>query len=87
MTEIGTDGWFARVFAAADEHAAANGDIDHAIGDLQLLFRAAFGQLGPAQRGRFLEAPEVRDLAGLPEYEGLLDGPGSRPAQDRARDP
>jgi hypothetical protein len=43
MDEIGTGGWFARLFAAADGHAAANGDVDDAVGDLQILFRAAFG--------------------------------------------
>jgi hypothetical protein len=85
MTEIGTDGWFDRVFAAADEHAAASDDVDYAIGDLQILFRAAYGLLDPAQRERFLDDPEVRDLADLPEYEGLLEGPGEGPARHDAR--
>ena len=76
MTVIGSDDWFTRVFAAADEHAAAIGDVDYTIGDLQILFVAAFRLLGPAQRRRFLDDPEVRGLADLPEYEGLLEGPG-----------
>ena len=84
MTEVGTGGWFDRLFAAADGHAAANGDVDYTIGDLQILFRAAFGLLDPAQRERFLDDPGVRDLAGLPEYQGLLEGPGEGPAPDRA---
>jgi hypothetical protein len=87
MSEIGTDGWFARVFTAADDHAAANGDGDHAVGDLQALFRAAFGLLSPARRRRFLEDPEVRGLADLPEYEGLLKGTGEGPAPDHAPHP
>jgi hypothetical protein len=76
MTAIGTDEWFARLFHAADGHAAANGEWDHAVGDLQTRFRAAFGLLTPARRRRFLEDPDVRDLADLPGYAGLLGLPG-----------
>jgi hypothetical protein len=62
--------------ARADEHAAASGDGDHAVGDLQAFFRAAFGLLTPARRRRSFDDPEVSDLAGLSEYAGLLDVPG-----------
>jgi hypothetical protein len=63
MIRMGSDAWYGRLFAAADEPAAEAGDWDYAVGDLQVLFPAAFGLLTPAQRRKFLDDPEVRTLA------------------------
>ena len=60
------------LFRAADAHAAEAGDLDHAVGDLQEILRAAWRVLTPQQRRDLFAQPELADLAGLPEYEPLI---------------
>jgi hypothetical protein len=56
---------------AAAEHAANSGDADYEIGDLHILFEAAFGLLSPAQRRRFFRLPEIVELLDIVEYRSL----------------
>jgi hypothetical protein len=64
-----------RLVKAAAEHGRDGGDPDYEIGDLHILFEAAFGLLTPAQRRTFFRLPEIVDLLETPEYENL----GGRP--------
>jgi hypothetical protein len=48
-----------------------HGRADFEIGDLHILFDAAFGLLSLAQRRRFFRLPEIADLLDTPEYENL----------------
>lgn len=60
------------LFEAADAHAAAAGDADHAVGDLQAILRAAWRILSPAQRRDLFAEPELQELSELPEYGPLI---------------
>ena len=60
------------LFRAADAHAADVGDADHAIGDLQLIIRAAWPVLTPSQRRDLFDRPELAELSELPEYGPLI---------------
>lgn len=51
------------VVAAAVEHGASNGDLEFAIGDLEIALQLALGLLTPAQREEFLA--EYRETAEL----------------------
>ena len=65
--------WFRHLFQAADEHAAASGSTDYAFDDLQQLLVAAISVMDYATLTRFFNDPCVRDLAQIPEYQGLLE--------------
>jgi hypothetical protein len=60
------------LFQAADAHAGAAGDADHAVGDLQAILRAAWRILTPAQRLVLFAEPELQELSELPEYGPLI---------------
>ena len=60
------------LFQAADAHAAEAGDLDHAVGDLQSILRAAWRVLTPAQRRALFAEPELKELSDLPEYGALI---------------
>lgn len=60
------------LFAAADAHAAAAGDPDYAVGDLQQILRATWRIMTPRQRAAVFKAPELTNLAELSEYERLV---------------
>jgi hypothetical protein len=60
------------LFRAADAHAADAGDADHAVGDLQLIIRAAWQVLTPSQRRDLFARPEFAELSELPEYGPLI---------------
>jgi hypothetical protein len=60
------------LFRAADAHAADAGDADHAVGDLQLIIRAAWQVLTASQRRDLFARPELAELSDLPEYEPLI---------------
>jgi hypothetical protein len=56
---------------AAAEHGMDGGDPDYEIGDLQILFEAAFGLLSPAQRRQFFRLPDIVELLDNIEYRDL----------------
>lgn len=59
------------LFDAADAHAAAAGDPNYAVGDLQEILRAAWRIMTPRQRAALFMRSELVNLAELPEYERL----------------
>lgn len=50
------------LFRSADNHAEDTGEPDHAVGDLQDMFRMAWGVMSTAQRFQFLHQEELADL-------------------------
>lgn len=50
------------LFRSADNHAEDTGEPDHAVGDLQDMFRMAWGVMSIAQRLQFLQQEELADL-------------------------
>src|SRR4051812_44370158 len=60
------------LFEAADAHAVEGGATDHAVGDLQVILRAAWRLLTPAQQRDLFAEPELVELSGLPEYRPLI---------------
>lgn len=60
---------FAAVTEAAGGHAEADGDIEYEIGDLEVLFRAAYGLLPRAMHAEFWALPAIRELLEIPEFE------------------
>ena len=60
------------LFQAADAHVAEAGDLDHAVGDLQAILRAAWRLLAPTQRRALFAEPELEELSDLPEYAPLI---------------
>lgn len=61
-----------QMFQAADEHAAATGEVDMAIGDLQEILRAAWRLMTSEQREALFAETEPVALAELHEYEPLI---------------
>ncbi len=70
MTRPKTPLWRQLVKAAA-EHAANAGEADFEIGDLHILFDAAYGLLNPAQRRQFFRLPDIVELLDNVEYHDL----------------
>lgn len=58
--------------AAAEAHGAANNDLEYELGDLVALIRAMARILTPGQHEALLAAPEIRELAEVPEFADLL---------------
>lgn len=50
------------MFAAADTHGQDTGEPDHTVGDLQDLFRLAWGIMSIGQRLQLLRKPETQDI-------------------------
>lgn len=70
MTRAKTPLW-RQLVNAATEHGDNTGEGDHEIGDLHILFEAAFGLLSPAQRRRFFRLPDIVELLDNIEYHDL----------------
>lgn len=49
-------------FKAADKHGEDSGELDHTVGDLQMLFDIAWNILTPAQKLVFLHSTGVREV-------------------------
>lgn len=73
---------------AAEEHGQATGDLEMAWGDIEELFRAAFGLLTPEQRERFWRDERVADLVGdCPEYKAIAEAVYERPNDEDGDSP
>ena len=70
MTRSKTPLWRQLVEAAA-KHGLDGDDPDYEIGDLHILFEAAFELLSLAQRRQFFQLPEIVELLDNLEYREL----------------